>query len=214
MFVRKFQVSAIYCKNSGLLELFLMIHDKKHLNIPTYLISFYFIFISAECQTDQCKNASILINSSINPSVDPCEDFYQYVCGGWIQEKLSINYDYSDKFKEAEGKISKDLKELIQDEFTNPNNDTSTAKSKADIFYHSCVDMCSNMKMEMEYLPEIVKKIGGWHLNGEFNGSIDFNERVHLLQNHFAVDIFFKWGVQERGGRKYLSIVPLQKKVF
>ena len=66
----------------------------------------------------------------------------------------------------------------------------------------------------MEYLPEIVKKIGGWHLNGEFNESIDFNERVQLLQNHFAVDIFFKWGVQERGGRKYLSIVPLQKKVF
>ena len=123
-----------------------------------------------------------MINSSINPSVDPCEDFYQYVCGGWIQEKLSINYDYSDKFKEAEGKISKDLKELIQDEFTNPNNDTSTAKSKADIFYHSCVDMCSNMKMEMEYLPEIVKKIGGWHLNGEFNGSIESDQRILNLK--------------------------------
>ena len=70
------------------------------------------------------------------------------------------------------------------------------------------------MKREMEYLTEIVKKIGGWHLNGQFNENIDFNERVHLLQNHFAVDIFFKWGVQERNGTKYLSIVPLQKKVF
>ena len=65
----------------------------------------------------------------------------------------------------------------------------------------------------IEYLSEIVKKVGGWHLNGQFNESIDFNERVHMLQNHFAVDIFFKWGVQERNGRKYLSIIPLKKKV-
>ena len=66
----------------------------------------------------------------------------------------------------------------------------------------------------MEYLSEIVKKIGGWHLNGEFNESIDFNERVHMLQNHFGIGIFFQWGVKERNGKKYLSIVPLQKKVF
>ena len=88
-----------------------------------------------------------MINSSINHSIDPCEDFYQYVCGGWIQEKLSINYNYPDKFQEAEGVISKDLNKLILEKFKNPNiTDTSTAISKAEIFYHSCVTMCSNME--------------------------------------------------------------------
>ena len=87
-----------------------------------------------------------MIRSSINPSVDPCEDFYQYVCGEWIQDKLSNNYNYPDKFKEVESEIGKDLEKLIQDTFTNQNNDTSSAKSKAEIYYHSCVDMCSNME--------------------------------------------------------------------
>ena len=118
-----------------------MIRDKKASH------HIYFIFILAECQTDECKSASIMINSSINSSVDPCEDFYQYVCGGWIQDKLSIKHNYPDKFQEAEGEISKDLNKLINDTFTNPNiSDTSTAISKAELFYHSCVNMCSSME--------------------------------------------------------------------
>ena len=140
VFVKKFQLPAIYCKNSGLLELFLMIREKK----TSHMI--YFIFISAECQTDECKNASIMIRSSINPSVDPCEDFYQYVCGGWIQDKLRIKHNYPDKFKEVESEIGEDLKKLINKTFTNQNIDTSSAKSKAEIYYQSCVDMCSNME--------------------------------------------------------------------
>ena len=89
-----------------------------------------------------------MIRSSINKSsVDPCEDFYQYVCGGWIQDKLSISYNYLDKFEEVESEIGRDLKELIKDTFTNLNiDDSSTAISKAEIFYYSCVDMCSNME--------------------------------------------------------------------
>ena len=87
-----------------------------------------------------------MINSSINLSIDPCEDFYQYVCGGWIQDKLSNKYNYPDKFKEVESKIGQDLKNLIQEKFTNQSIDTSSAKSKADIYYHSCVNMCSNME--------------------------------------------------------------------
>ena len=43
---------------------------------------------------------------------------------------------------------------------------------------------------------------------------MDFNERVHLLQNHYSVDVFFKWGVQKRNGQKYLSILPLKNKVL
>ena len=114
-----------------------------------------------------------MINSSINPSVDPCEDFYQYVCGGWIQEKLSIKYNYPDKFQEAEGVISKDLNKLIEDTFRNPNiSDTSTAISKAEIFYHSCVNMCSNMERQHE--------LSGYVLRATVNREYNFFQKFVL----------------------------------
>ena len=87
-----------------------------------------------------------MINSSINLSIDPCEDFYRYVCSGWIQDKLNIKYNYPDKFKEVESEIGNDLKKLIEEKFTNQTIETSSAKSKAEIYYHSCVNMCTNMK--------------------------------------------------------------------
>uniref|UniRef100_A0A023GP98 Putative peptidase family m13 includes neprilysin n=1 Tax=Amblyomma triste TaxID=251400 RepID=A0A023GP98_AMBTT len=35
------------------------------------------------CDSDVCKQRAQLINASIDPCVDPCDDFYSYACGGW-----------------------------------------------------------------------------------------------------------------------------------
>ena len=37
------------------------------------------------CTTKACVTAASSILNSLDESIDPCEDFYQYACGGWIR---------------------------------------------------------------------------------------------------------------------------------
>ena len=42
------------------------------------------------CTSQVCNKARILITENIKPSVNPCDDFYEHACGGWV-EKNSMN---------------------------------------------------------------------------------------------------------------------------
>ena len=37
------------------------------------------------CQSSACVSASSAMTAAIDPSVDPCNNFYNYACGRWIR---------------------------------------------------------------------------------------------------------------------------------
>ena len=40
------------------------------------------------CMTPSCVKLAASVLSSMNESVDPCQDFYNFTCGGWNDDNI------------------------------------------------------------------------------------------------------------------------------
>ena len=47
---------------------------------------FFFFNLAKYCLTPQCINVASSMLTAMNTQVSPCDDFYGYACGGWINQ--------------------------------------------------------------------------------------------------------------------------------
>jgi len=71
---------------------------------------------SKECDSEECIEISKRILSSLDTSVNPCDDFYEFSCGGWKAMNNDKPYNYS-RFLEMETKVKNDLYEILRGDY-------------------------------------------------------------------------------------------------
>lgn len=49
------------------------------------LYELFLISVTEYCVTPACVTVAAAILNAMDQGVDPCSDFYQYACGGWIR---------------------------------------------------------------------------------------------------------------------------------
>jgi putative endopeptidase len=102
-------------------------------------------FSQSEEQSRSALASSIA--EAMDSSVDPCEDFYRFACGGWLN-KTSIPPDrssYGKSFTVLAEKIEATLRSLLEGELY-------TGGTKAGKLYFSCLNMPDDSNSSLRYL--------------------------------------------------------------
>ncbi|XP_026491729.2 neprilysin-4-like [Vanessa tameamea] len=110
------------------------------------------------CLSEVCVNTASRILAAMNKSVDPCEDFYEYACGGWIEKNPVPEWATSwDQLAILRERLVSDLRELLEDK-----NDDGLPESvlKAKAMYRTCIDVDKLEEKGIEPIQKLLESLG------------------------------------------------------
>ncbi|XP_043918914.1 membrane metallo-endopeptidase-like 1 isoform X2 [Protopterus annectens] len=111
------------------------------------------------CTTAGCVTAAARIIQNMDPSAEPCKDFYQYACGGWLNRHVipetSSRYSIFDILRDELEIILKGVLEVN-------GKEEREAFQKAKRLFRSCMNESVIEQRDSLPLLELLTKIGDW----------------------------------------------------
>lgn len=140
------------------------------------------------CVTEGCINAAYHIFHSMNRSVDPCENFYEYACGGWVENNPIPE---SKSFWGVYSVLEEDNERIVKQLLTGSSL-TSEATQKAKTFYDACMDEATINKVGSQPLLDIINRLGGWNVTQVWNETqFNFAKLLQKVHKIYSVSAFF-----------------------
>ncbi|XP_054242020.1 neprilysin [Indicator indicator] len=101
------------------------------------MIILYATYDDGICKTSDCIKSAARILENMDTTAEPCKDFYQYACGGWLKRNVipetSSRYSNFDILRD-------DLEVVLKDVLDTPSSNDIAAVQKAKTLYRSCVN--------------------------------------------------------------------------
>ncbi|XP_005404217.1 PREDICTED: membrane metallo-endopeptidase-like 1 isoform X5 [Chinchilla lanigera] len=111
------------------------------------------------CTSPGCVVAAARILQNMDPSTEPCNDFYQYACGGWLRRHVipetSSRYSIFDILRD-------ELEVILKGMLENSTAQSRPAVEKAKLLYRSCMKESLIEKRDSRPLLDILAVVGGW----------------------------------------------------
>jgi len=151
----------------------------------------------AMCLTEGCIGTAHMILQNMNQSVDPCDDFYQFACGGF-EERVVIPDDRSSRsqFAIIGDELLQQLKHILE---AVPEPGESRVFTMARNVYKACMDLDKIEAGGLDPLKDMLKEMGGWPvLEGEGWDEESFNwiETVYTFRQHgYSTDYLIDFSI-------------------
>ena len=115
---------------------------------------------SKMCLTPGCVTASAELIKQMDQTADPCSDFYQFACGGFVAETVIPDHQTSKgSFSIVRDKLNERLRKIFEAKTLATEPKVYGAVRN---FYQTCMDTENIEKNGVNDLKELVGKIGGW----------------------------------------------------
>ncbi|KAG4084089.1 Metalloproteases [Neocallimastix lanati (nom. inval.)] len=156
------------------------------------------LFPTEECTTEQCYNSSKRILTNMDISVDPCSDFYQFSCGGFMKENplkkgQNVIYDFVDV------ESWNLFRSIITNDYKPSRNFTEEQQKYDEEIYHklrnvynTCIDVDVIEKKRNQPLLDILEKFSILKNSKSYatvEGLTDLLVRLHTYGVSFLFDI-------------------------
>ncbi|KAF2884570.1 hypothetical protein ILUMI_21609 [Ignelater luminosus] len=109
------------------------------------------------CITQDCLLAASEIISFIKPQVDPCEDFFQFSCGKFIQD-MHGDIEAASQF-DLEELAQSQLKEIIEEPIN--EDDHFLIKDQKELF-QACMNESGIQEKSLDIFEQMLEEIDGW----------------------------------------------------
>nr|CAD7261676.1 unnamed protein product [Timema shepardi] len=111
----------------------------------------------SSCISKDCVQSASRIFESVNKEVNPCEDFYEFACGGWIKSHPVPETQSSwDQFWSLREALLLDLRELLEEP---GSEDEINPVKQARALYRTCLDQDKLEVLGVEPMMEVMQRL-------------------------------------------------------
>ncbi|XP_075145617.1 M13 family metallopeptidase neprilysin 2 isoform X2 [Haematobia irritans] len=112
------------------------------------------------CLSTECIHTASAVLSKMKPEIEPCDDFYRFACGTYIEEtnipddKVAVN-----TFSIISDKLQEQLKDIVAEQ--RPETDPKHFRLP-NALYRACMNKTLIESMGAKPIKDIAEKLGGW----------------------------------------------------